>query len=169
MSMSGRPGTADKMGRGPRPMPRASALDATEEAVELNVLRSLAGAQVEGESDLIIELVDLYAEDSPRRLDTIRGALAAGDLEALRRAAHGLKGSSASLGARRVEILCEKLERLSGREWQQGGKILLARLERELARAGLAFAYERDRRRRGYQAVPDEEEAGQEVALRKLL
>lgn len=126
-----------------------------KEAVELDVLRSLAGAQVEGEPDLIVELIDLYAEDSPRRLDTIRGALAAGDLEALRRAAHGLKGSSASLGARRVEMLCEKLERLSGWEWRREGEILLARLERELARAGLAFAYERGRRRGGLRAVPD--------------
>ncbi|HEV2861028.1 MAG TPA: Hpt domain-containing protein [Pyrinomonadaceae bacterium] len=127
----------------------ASVLDATEKAVELDVLRGLAGAQVEGEPDLIVELIDLYAEDSPRRLDAIRGALAAGDLEALRRAAHGLKGSSASLGARRVEMLCEKLERLSGGEWRQEGEILLARLGRELARAGAAFAYERSRRLRG--------------------
>lgn len=147
--MSSRPETADKMGRGPSLMSWASTLDATEEAVELDVLRGLAGAQVEGESDLVVELIDLYAEDSPRRLDTIRGALAAGDLEALQWAAHSLKGSSTSLGAQRVGILCEKLERVSGREWRQGGEILLARLERELARAWLAFASERTRRRRG--------------------
>lgn len=149
MSMNGRLGTLDKIGRGPRLMSRVGVLDAAEEAVELDVLRGLAGAQVEGESDLVVELIDLYAEDSPRRLDAIRGALVAGDLEALRRAAHGLKGSSASLGARRVEILCEKLERLSSREWRQWGKILLFHLECELARAGLAFASERSRRRRG--------------------
>jgi HPt (histidine-containing phosphotransfer) domain-containing protein len=144
--MSSRSGTADMIVREPRLIPQASAFDATEEAVELDVLRSLAGAQVEGEPDLVIELIDLYAEDSPRRLDTIRGALAAGDLEALRRAAHCLKGSSASLGARLVKMLCEKLERSSGSEWRQAGEILLARLERELARAVLAFAYERGRR-----------------------
>lgn len=110
-----------------------------KEAIALDVLRSLAGAQVAGEPDLIIELINLYAEDSPRRLDIIRGALAAGELEALRRAAHGLKGSSASLGARPVATLCEKLERLSGPELTQGGAILLAHLERELARATLVL------------------------------
>jgi HPt (histidine-containing phosphotransfer) domain-containing protein len=112
------------------------------------MLLSLEEVQVEGEPDLIVELIELYAEDTPRRLDAIRGALAARDLAALRRAAHGLKGSSASLGARRVWILCEELERLSGRELPQGGEMLLTRLEREVARVRLAFADERDRRLR---------------------
>lgn len=144
--MSGRTETADNVGRGPCPSARADAPDATEEAVELVVLLGLEGAQVEGEPDLIVELIELYAEDAPHRLAAIRGALATGDLAALRRAAHALKGSSASLGARRVEMLCEKLERSPGHELLQGGEMLLARLEHEFARARSAFADERGRR-----------------------
>lgn len=139
---------ADHTGRGPCTSTRAGALDATEEAVDLTALLGLEGAQVEGEPDLVVELIDLYAEDAPRRLSAIRGASAAGDLPALRRAAHCLKGGSASLGARRVELLCEKLERLSGREFLREGEMLLACLGRELARATLVFARERDRRLR---------------------
>ena len=146
--MSGRVEIADNIDHGTCPVTRASALDATEEVVDLAVLLSLEGAPVEGEPDLVVELIDLYAEDAPRRLAAIRSAWAARDLAALRRAAHGLKGSSASLGARQVEILCEELERLSDQELLQEGEMLLARLERELARAMLVFADERGRRLR---------------------
>lgn len=135
--------TADDTGHAPRPLTRAGALHTTEEAVDLVLLMSLEDAQVEGEPDFIVELIDLYAEDAPRRLSAIRGALAAGDLMALRRAAHGLKGSSASLGARQVQMLCEKLEQLSGRDFLREGETLLARLGHEFARAMSVFADER--------------------------
>lgn len=146
ISMSSRIETADNIARGPCPVTPASASDATGKVVDLAVLLSLEEAQVEGEPDLIVELIDLYVEDTPRRLAAIRSASADGDLEALRRAAHGLKGSSASLGARQVEMLCEKLERASGKELLEEGELLLARLEREFARVRLAFADERIRR-----------------------
>ncbi|HEX8559864.1 MAG TPA: Hpt domain-containing protein [Pyrinomonadaceae bacterium] len=150
--MNGRADIADGEGRGSRAPARACALDATVEAdvtgeaVDSGVLLSLEEAQVEGEPDLIVELIDLYDEDTPRRLADIRGAFAARDLAALRRAAHGLKGSSASLGARRVALLCDKLERSSDGELHQAGDALLTRLESEFARARLAFAGERGRR-----------------------
>lgn len=140
--------TADNIGHAPRPVTRAGALGATEESVDWEVLLGLEGVQVEGEPDLIVELIELYAEDAPHRLSAIRDALAAGDLAALGRAAHGLKGSSASLGARQVGTLCERLERLSGQESLQEGEMLLACLGHEFARAMLVFADERDRRLR---------------------
>jgi HPt (histidine-containing phosphotransfer) domain-containing protein len=146
--MSGRVELADNIAHGPRPVTQARALDATGEAVDLGVLLGLEEAQVEGEPDLVVELIDLYAEDTPRRLAAVRSAWAVGDLAALRWAAHGLKGSSASLGARQVVILCEKLERLSGEELLRGGEMLPTCLERELARAMLVFADERGRRLR---------------------
>lgn len=143
--MSGRVEIVDNLDHEPCPAARASALDATGEAVDLAVLLSLEEAQVEGEPDLVVELIDLYAEDTPRRLAAIRSAWAAGDLVALRGAAHGLKGSSACLGARQVAILCDKLERLPGTELLRGSEILLTCLEREFTRVQLAFADERDR------------------------
>lgn len=144
--MSGRVELADDIAHRLRTVTQARALDTTGEAVDLGVLLGLEEAQVEGEPDLVVELIDLYAEDTPRRLAAIRSAWTAGDLTALRRAAHGLKGSSASLGARQVEMLCDKLERLSGEEFSQGGEVLVTCLEREVARAELVFADERGRR-----------------------
>jgi HPt (histidine-containing phosphotransfer) domain-containing protein len=144
--MSGRIEIAADVDHGPCPLMRATAPDVTGEVVDLGVLLGLEDAQVEGEPDLIVELIDLYAEDTPRRLAALQSAWAAGDLSALRRAAHGLKGSSASLGARRVEFLCDKLEQLSGEDLFQESAMLLTYLEGELARVRLAFADERSRR-----------------------
>ena len=120
----------------------------TAEAVDMAVLLSLEGAQVAGEPDLIVELIELYDEDTPRRLVAIRSALAEIDLAALRRAAHGLKGSSASLGARRVAALCDELEALPDEDSAREAEALLTRLEREFERARRAFADERERRLR---------------------
>lgn len=116
------------------------------EPVDMIALLSLEAAQVEGEPDLIVELIELYAEDTPRRVTAIRGALARRDRAALQRAAHGLKGSSASLGARRVAALCDELEALSGEDVAREGGALFTRLEQEVERARLAFADERYRR-----------------------
>lgn len=137
---------ADNTGREPGPRERADAPDDAGEVLDLAVLLSLEDAQVEGEPDIVVELTELYDEDAPRRLTSIRGALAAGDSTALRRAAHGLRGGSASLGALRMAMLCEKLERLHGAESPHEGEMLLTCLERELARVRLAFAEERSRR-----------------------
>lgn len=124
----------------------ADAAAPAPEAVDMAALLSLEAAQVEGEPDLIVELIELYAEDTPRRVAAIRGALARRDWAALRRAAHGLKGSSASLGARRVAALCDELEALPGEDVDREGGALFTRLEQEVGRARLAFADERYRR-----------------------
>lgn len=110
---------------------RVDALDASEEVLDMAVLLGLEEAQVEGEPDLIAELIKLYVEDTPRRIAAIRCALAARDVTTLRRAAHGLKGSSASLGARRVAALCDELEALTFANLTHEGDRLLKRLEHE--------------------------------------
>ena len=107
----------------------ANATNPAGEAVDMAALLSLEAAQVEGEPDLIVELIELYAEDTPRRVMAIRGALARRDWAALQRAAHGLKGSSASLGARRVAALCDDLEALPCEDVARAGGSLFTLLE----------------------------------------
>ena len=43
-------------------------------------------------------MIDLYLDEMPVRLDLLREAVEAGDAEAVRAAAHKIKGSSANLG-----------------------------------------------------------------------
>jgi len=55
--------------------------------------------RLKGDKDFLLTLFSVYREDLPDKLSAIRSALAAGDLETTQRAAHSLKGASATVGA----------------------------------------------------------------------
>src|SRR4051812_4141338 len=63
--------------------------------------------------DFLLELIDIYKQDTPQRLAGLRQALAQGDLEALRREAHTLKSSSAQLGATVLSDMAKEMEALA--------------------------------------------------------
>jgi HPt (histidine-containing phosphotransfer) domain-containing protein len=116
------------------------------DAVDMTVLTSLEEAQPEGEPDLIVQLIDLYLEDTPRRLVAMSVMLAETDVPALRRAAHGLKGSSATLGALRIARLCEAVEQKCEDNSPEAVALLWDGLQQEFARVRQAFLTERQRR-----------------------
>ena len=55
-------------------------------------------------------LIDTYLTDAKLRLTLIKNGIATQDYEAVRLAAHSLKGASANLGALVLAQICEKLE-----------------------------------------------------------
>ena len=65
---------------------------------------------VGGDMGFLEELVAAYRKDGASRLTDMRTALAAAKAEDLRRAAHTLKGSSASLGANALADACREVE-----------------------------------------------------------
>ena len=69
----------------------------------LNELRELM------EDDFSV-LLETYLAESQRQFTGARGALESDDLEALKRFAHSLKGSSSNIGAEVLAVLCGKLE-----------------------------------------------------------
>src|ERR1051326_5242563 len=77
-----------------------------------NTLETLRGLQEEGDDDLLIELIDLFLEDAPRRVDGMRDAIAREDWPTLASWAHSLRGSCGSLGALHLAELCGRLEQL---------------------------------------------------------
>ena len=60
-----------------------------------------------GDRSFVVEIIDEYVQDSAGLLATLRGAHG----EELRRAAHSLKSTSASVGARRLAELSAEIER----------------------------------------------------------
>lgn len=58
----------------------------------------------------LAELVEAYLGDSPGLLEAMRGGLRGDDRTALRRAAHTLKSTSASLGATAFAAACREVE-----------------------------------------------------------
>jgi two-component system, sensor histidine kinase and response regulator len=61
-------------------------------------------------ADIAGRLADLFAESTPELLESLRSAQDAGDQEALRRAAHKLKGSCLNIGATLMATLAASVE-----------------------------------------------------------
>lgn len=64
-------------------------------------------------ADTVLEIVDLYLGEAPRHVADVRKAAEAGDAVVLRRVAHTLKSTSATVGAFGLSGVCLKIEHLS--------------------------------------------------------
>ncbi|HEY1013796.1 MAG TPA: Hpt domain-containing protein, partial [Herpetosiphonaceae bacterium] len=95
--------------------------------------------QSEGEPDLVGQLIDLFAQESPPQVAAIARAVAEGDADSLRQTAHSLKSSAANLGAGALAAICAELEK-RGRGGEAAGlEPQVAALETEFERACLAL------------------------------
>jgi HPt (histidine-containing phosphotransfer) domain-containing protein len=115
-------------------------------AVDMAMLESFAEAQIDGEPDLVVELIDLYLTDTVAKMGALRKALANSDEPTLRRLAHCLRGSSGNLGARLMAERCKELEQVGGDDWHHTAGDLLHDLEGEFERVAVIFAAERRKR-----------------------
>ena len=114
-------------------------------AVDFSVLKDLDDGPIEGEPDLITELIDLYLGEVPHLIDSIRKGLEQNDWKSARRAAHTLRGSSGNMGVLQLSNLADKLERLQETE-ADVARGLCESLEREFVRVSELLLEERQRR-----------------------
>jgi len=87
------------------------------------------------DSAFVSELIDTYLTDSRELLVTMRQAIRDGNTEQLRKAAHTLKSSSASLGAGAVARLCLEVEQQARAGALAAGAEYLASIEAAQAAA----------------------------------
>ena len=66
--------------------------------------------------DFLVDLIDVYLEDTPNRIAQMRGAVGGGETDTLIREAHTLKSSSANVGAMRLSELAKQMEL----DWRSG-------------------------------------------------
>src|SRR6478672_3946669 len=97
--------------------------------LDMETVDALRELQMDDEPDILGELIDLFAADSPGLISTMHTAIAAGDASTLRRAAHTLKGSSANLGATALSAICKTLEDLAKAESLSGADDLVTQIE----------------------------------------
>jgi CheY-like chemotaxis protein/HPt (histidine-containing phosphotransfer) domain-containing protein len=67
--------------------------------------------RVEGDHELIAEMVHLFQEEAPHLLAVMRDALQSGDMLVLERAAHSLKGAAANLSAQATVAAALQVEK----------------------------------------------------------
>ena len=104
---------------------------------------STALGGVEGDRELLAELLAIFAEDGPGQLRAIRDAVSRSDEAALAFAAHTLKGGLRALGAGKAAALAERLEEVGREGGFAGAPGLLAALESEIEQVLLAAAQAR--------------------------
>jgi CheY-like chemotaxis protein/HPt (histidine-containing phosphotransfer) domain-containing protein len=90
-------------------------ISATPEAVTIDpkALQVLRALQKPGRPDVLTRVVDMFNLDAPRLLSAMRNAIAANDADALQRAAHTLKSTSANVGAMLLAAYCREIEQLA--------------------------------------------------------
>ena len=95
---------------------------------------STALATVKGDRQLLESLIEAFLDEAPRLMETIRRAIGQTDAEALRVAAHTLKGSMRYFGAQPSFDNTERLEKM-GREGNlEGAGPALEALEGDMAK-----------------------------------
>jgi two-component system sensor histidine kinase/response regulator len=94
----------------------------------------VALSYVGGDRALLDELLDIFAEDAPVRMDAIRRAIAGGDAQVLMREAHTLKGALKVLGAAAAAGLALDLETLARHGDLSGAREVGAALDRSMGR-----------------------------------
>jgi PAS domain S-box-containing protein len=112
-------------------------------AIDLNAISSFRDLDVVTGDDLLLKLIDVFLDNSPKVLADARAALAAHASPQLARAAHTLKGSCSNFGAERLRLACQRLEEFANRGVLEGAEELLVAVEKEFSYVRVALERER--------------------------
>ncbi len=110
--------------------------------LDMNIFASLRELQDESAPTFLHDLVDAYLKSAPPLIEAMHEAIRQSDAQALHKAAHSLKGNSASLGIRSVAAICLEIETISRNNGAQEAAALLQALEHEYTRALTALKRE---------------------------
>ncbi|WP_445304576.1 PAS domain S-box protein [Microcoleus sp. S13C4] len=103
-------------------------------AVNLTELQAFCSSIDQDSTKILSLLANCYLEEALKLLQAMKFAIAQADTQALKRAAHTLKGSSANLSAAPLALLCGRLEVMSTSGELDQASTLLAQIEVEYDR-----------------------------------
>ena len=78
--------------------------------VNIDCVKAIKKLQHQTGQNLLKSLTDIYFSQAPEALSKMKVALAKADLETLKREAHSLKSSSATLGVLKILEICKSIE-----------------------------------------------------------
>jgi two-component system sensor histidine kinase/response regulator len=76
------------------------------------VLEQLRSLQMDGEPDVVTELLGIFLRDAEVHMRNLDAAVRSQDMVAVREIAHAIKGSASNLGARRLSDVAHRLEQM---------------------------------------------------------
>jgi CheY-like chemotaxis protein len=97
-----------------------------EDIIAPSVLASFRAATGGNDDNPVRALLDLYLRETRPQLDDLSEALARRDARVLQQTAHGIKGSSASLGIEKMAVLCGELEERGRDGMLEGAESIVA-------------------------------------------
>jgi len=100
-------------------------------ALDQKILENIRGLQKDGEPSLMDKIITIYLQTTPKLLQDLREAVAASDAQAMRKAAHSLKSSSANVGAMKLSDIFKDVEVIGRTGSIQGAAALLKEIESE--------------------------------------
>lgn len=89
-------------------------------------------SRLDGDTELATQLAAIFIDEYPRMLERLRGAVAAGSAEDVRRAAHALKGSVSNFIDGGPTATAFELENMGRNGQLEGTSVVLERLEQEI-------------------------------------
>lgn len=84
--------------------------------LDQTALDNIRALQRPGKPDLLGRIIDLFVTETPKHVQQIQQAVAAGDLDTVRTTAHSVKSSAAYLGATAFSNRMAELERAAREE-----------------------------------------------------
>lgn len=100
-----------------------------------------------GGQEFLVEMIELFLEHSPQRLDAAHEALRDAEVSAVYRAAHSLKSTAANLGASALQAAAARVEDRAAAEDVKSLAPLLDEMNRQYERVRPELEAERDRRK----------------------
>jgi len=82
----------------------------SEPVLDATVLDTLRQLTPPGEPDVLAEVLELFLQEAPRRIEKLIAAWAANDAAELYKTAHSLKGSAGNIGAQPLFRVCSQLD-----------------------------------------------------------
>ncbi|HET8773197.1 MAG TPA: ATP-binding protein [Thermoanaerobaculia bacterium] len=100
---------------------------------------SVLGSVTGGGLAMVRDVVAIFLEDAPKKVDALREAVRAGDAKRISRAAHAFKSACLTVGVQRLAALCDAMEHDGRNGVTAGAADALATLESELPAAASAL------------------------------
>jgi PAS domain S-box-containing protein len=117
------------------------------DVIDLTALQEIQKMAPTADHYFLVETIDLYFEESERLFLMFQDGIPSRDLKLLKRAAHTMRSSSATLGAKRLSLLCRHLENLVDSEeldnvtdWLETIELEYRQVERALKQHQLELA-----------------------------
>ena len=108
-----------------------------------SALRTLRTLRDPNKPDPVVELIDIFLNDTPGKIREMQTAAARYDAQSLELIAHSLRGCASSGGASRMAILCSDLEDQAHTGSMQTALYLLKQLESEFLSVRAALELEK--------------------------